>query len=157
MFVEKPLATSVEDALAVGDAARGTGLPVVVGYVSRFDHRYALVHEAIRTGRLGRVERRSPRAAGFSRAWFEGFGTRVHPVFESMIHDIDLALWYLGAPVRSVFAHALASDPGRRRCPTCWPRCSSPRTGASSRCSRTGSSRTARRATCPRASSTRWS
>ena len=111
VFVEKPLATSVEDALAVRDAARRSGLPVVVGYVSRFDHRYALVHAAIRAGRLGRVVAISARR-GFSRTWFAGFGTRVHPVFESMIHDIDLALWYLGAPVETVVAHAHASDPG---------------------------------------------
>ncbi len=111
VFVEKPLATEVEEALAIREAAAARGLPVVVGYVSRFDHRYALVREAIRGGRLGRVAAVNARR-GFSRAWFEGFGARVHPVFESMIHDIDLALWYLGAPVEQVFARTLASGGG---------------------------------------------
>lgn len=109
VFVEKPLATSVEEAVAVRDAARARALPVVVGYVSRFDYRYALVHEAIAAGRLGRVTAVAARR-GFTRSWFAGFGTRVHPVFESMIHDIDLTLWYLDAPVRSVFAQTLASN-----------------------------------------------
>jgi predicted dehydrogenase len=30
----------------------------------------------------------------------------VHPVFESMIHDLDLVLWYLPSPVRRVYAQA---------------------------------------------------
>jgi predicted dehydrogenase len=113
VFVEKPLATSVEEACAVAEAANRRSLPVVVGYVSRFDHRYALVRDAIRGGRLGRVAAVSARRA-FSRAWFAGFGTRVHPVFESMIHDIDLALWYAGAPVRTVYAQAVASEAAPR-------------------------------------------
>jgi predicted dehydrogenase len=109
VFVEKPLATTAEEARAVAAAASRRGLPVVVGYVSRFDHRYALVRDAIDAGRLGRVAAVSARR-GFSRSWFAGFGTRVHPVFESMIHDIDLALWYVDAPVKSVYAQAAASD-----------------------------------------------
>jgi hypothetical protein len=31
--------------------------------------------------------------------------TRVHTVFESMIHDIDLAVWYKGSRVKSVRAY----------------------------------------------------
>lgn len=108
VFVEKPLATSTAEAEAIERLAGERGLPVLVGYVSRFDHRYALVARAVADGRLGRVVSVSARR-GFSRSWFAGFGTRVHPVFESMIHDIDLALWYLGAKVRSVYGQTVAS------------------------------------------------
>lgn len=111
VFVEKPLATGVEEATAIRDASRERGLPVVVGYVSRFDHRYAMVRRAIATGQLGRVATVTARRA-YSRPWFASFGTRVHPVFESMVHDIDLTLWYLGAPGRRVYAQTLASGAG---------------------------------------------
>ena len=109
VFVEKPLATSAGAAREIRAKAEAAGLPVLVGYVSRFDHRYALVKAAIEAGELGDVVSVSARR-GFSREWFAGFGARVHPVFESMIHDIDLVLWYLGAPVRRVYAQAVRSS-----------------------------------------------
>lgn len=109
VFVEKPLATTAAEAREIGHAAEAAGIPVCVGYVSRFDARYAMVHAAAEGGRLGRIVSVSARR-GFSREWFAGFGARVHPVFESMIHDIDLALWYLGAPARRVYAQTLASS-----------------------------------------------
>lgn len=40
----------------------------------------------------------------FSRTWFEYFGKRVHTVYESGIHDIDLILWYTGSKCISVRA-----------------------------------------------------
>ena len=59
-------------------------------------------------GRFGRVALVSAQRT-FSRAWFAGFGSRVHPVFESMVHDLDLALWYLPARVRRVYAQSAVS------------------------------------------------
>ncbi|MCA1688613.1 MAG: Gfo/Idh/MocA family oxidoreductase [Actinobacteria bacterium] len=105
VFVEKPLATNGEEAEAVVRKSRDTGLPVVVGNISRFDARYAILRRELEAGRFGRVSLVQAKRS-FSRAWFAGFGSRVHPVFESMIHDLDLALWYLPSPVRRVYAQA---------------------------------------------------
>ena len=105
VFVEKPLATSGEEAEAVVALSREKRLPVLVGNISRFDARYALLRREIEMGAFGRVALVQARR-NFSRAWFAGFGNRVHPVFESMIHDLDLALWYLSSPVRRVYAQA---------------------------------------------------
>jgi predicted dehydrogenase len=99
VFVEKPLATNGDEAETVARLSRDTGLPVVVGNISRFDARYAALRRELETGRFGR-------------AWFVGFGSRVHPVFESMIHDLDLALWYLSSPVQRVYAQAHSTDDG---------------------------------------------
>jgi predicted dehydrogenase len=109
VFVEKPLATDVAQAREIERRSAELGLPVVVGYVSRFDARYALVRRAIELGDLGRVAAITARR-GFSRSWFDGFGSRVHPVFESMIHDIDLAVWFLDAPIKTVYAQQLATE-----------------------------------------------
>ena len=105
VFVEKPLATDGDEAEAVAALSRDTGLPVVVGNISRFDPRYALLRRELEAGKFGRVALVQAKRS-FSRAWFAGFGSRVHPVFESMIHDIDLVLWYLPSPVRKVYAQA---------------------------------------------------
>ena len=111
VFVEKPLATDGVEAEAVSRMSRDTGLPVVVGNISRFDARYAVLRRELEAGRFGRVALVQAKRS-FSRAWFAGFGSRVHPVFESMIHDLDLALWYLPSPVRRVYAqaHSTAGD-----------------------------------------------
>jgi predicted dehydrogenase len=105
VFVEKPLATNGDEAEAVARTSRDAGLPVVVGNISRFDARYAILRREVEAGRFGRVNLIQAKRS-FSRAWFAGFGSRVHPVFESMIHDLDLVLWYLPSPVRSVYAQA---------------------------------------------------
>jgi predicted dehydrogenase len=105
VFVEKPLATDGGEAEAVAALSREAGVPVVVGNISRFDARYALLRRELEAGNFGRVALVQAKRS-FSHAWFAGFGSRVHPVFESMIHDLDLALWYLPAPVRRVYAQA---------------------------------------------------
>jgi len=111
VFVEKPLATDGDDAEAVVKLSRDADLPAVVGNISRFDARYAALRRELEAGRFGRVSLVQAKRS-FSRAWFAGFGSRVHPVFESMIHDLDLALWYLGSPVRKVYAQANAIGDG---------------------------------------------
>jgi len=108
VFVEKPLATRLDEAEAVEALAELTGLPVCVGNISRFDPRYAFLRRECEAGGFGRVVLVSAQRT-FSRAWFAGFGSRVHPVFESMIHDLDLALWYLPSPVRRVYAQSVVS------------------------------------------------
>ena len=111
VFVEKPLATDGDEAETISRISRETGLPVLVGNISRFDARYAVLRRELEAGRFGRVALVQAKRS-FSRAWFAGFGSRVHPVFESMIHDLDLALWYLPSPVRRVYAQAHSTDEG---------------------------------------------
>jgi predicted dehydrogenase len=111
VFVEKPLATNGDEAEAVAALAQKKRLPVLVGNISRFDARYALLRRELEAGAFGRVSLVQAKRS-FSRAWFAGFGNRVHPVFESMIHDLDLVLWYLPSRVRRVYAQAGPADGG---------------------------------------------
>jgi predicted dehydrogenase len=116
VFVEKPLATRLDEAEAVQRLAAETGRPVCVGNISRFDPRYAFLRRECEAGSFGRVVLVSAQRT-FSRAWFAGFGSRVHPVFESMVHDLDLALWYLPAPVRRVYAQSAVSGAAESEVP----------------------------------------
>jgi predicted dehydrogenase len=103
VFVEKPLALSAADAWSIHRAAADVERQVVTGQVSRFAAPYARMHDTVSKGSLGRLCAMRFRR-DFSREWFEAFGDRVHPVWESCIHDIDLAVSFAKGPVRRVMA-----------------------------------------------------
>lgn len=104
-FVEKPLALSGADAWRISAAARAAGREVVAGQISRFAAPYLRMRQTLRGGGVGRLCALRLRR-DFSRRWFLAFGDRVHPVWESCIHDIDLAVSFAGRPVRRATAVA---------------------------------------------------
>ncbi|HET7095482.1 MAG TPA: Gfo/Idh/MocA family oxidoreductase, partial [Thermomicrobiales bacterium] len=118
VFLEKPLAFSAAEGAALVAAAASAKLPLQLGFVLRFETQHAIVREEIAAGRLGplvslRVKRNC------SRAWFPDYGDRVHPIYETSIHDIDLLLWYVGAPCTRV--HAVERNISGQRYPDgCW-------------------------------------
>jgi len=94
-MVEKPLCVTRREALEIGETQAASGKQVLVGNISRFSQPYLMIKKAIDRGVLGNVL--SIRAKrNFSRSWFKAFGNRIHPVYESAIHDIDLIIWYAG-------------------------------------------------------------
>ena len=102
-FLEKPLATSHAEGVAVAAAAERAGVLVQVGFLLRFETQHALLKAEIDAGRFGplvsvRVKRNC------SRAWFPDYGARAHPVYETSIHDLDLLLWLIGSPCSEVYA-----------------------------------------------------
>lgn len=103
VFVEKPLALSAADAWAIQDASARTGRHVVTGNISRFATPYRRMRERLRADAIGKLCALRLRR-DFSRSWYSSFGDRVHPVWESCIHDMDLAVWFTGAPVTRTMA-----------------------------------------------------
>ncbi len=103
VFVEKPLATSYRQAQDIEKAARDADRVVMVGNISRFSQPYVFMKRALTQGKLGRLGMIQAKRH-FSRDWFEHFGKRVHTVFESGVHDLDLILWYAGSACREVYA-----------------------------------------------------
>jgi predicted dehydrogenase len=103
VFIEKPLAQSSAEAWAIHRQAQEAERKVVVGNISRFATPYARMRATLRSGELGELYTLRLRR-DFSNAWYQDFGDRVHPVWESMIHDIDLAISFAAAPVTSVVA-----------------------------------------------------
>ncbi len=102
VFVEKPLALSGEEAWRIHAASRAAGREVVAGQISRFAAAYIRMRASIDSGRIGRLCALRLRR-DFPYAWFVGFGARVHPVWESCIHDIDLAVGFVCRPVVRAF------------------------------------------------------
>ncbi len=102
-FVEKPLAMTAVAGERVAAAAAAAGVPLQVGFVLRFDTQHALLKSRIADGALGQiVSLRAKR--NVSKTWFPDYGDRAHSVHETIIHDIDLLLWYASSPIVKVQA-----------------------------------------------------
>lgn len=106
VFVEKPFATTLEDADAMTEACANAGVKLMVGHILRFDANYAMIQDAVREGTVGRfLSAYARRIAPIGEA--HRLGGRVSPVTYIAVHDLDLMLWYHPVPVKSVYARAL--------------------------------------------------
>jgi predicted dehydrogenase len=117
VFVEKPLATQLEDAEKMLATARKTGLILMPGHILRFETKYATVKEQLHSGRLGRIlsisaKRNRPK-------WQGRIYKRTPLVLETAIHDLDIMLWYTGKKVTSVRCYDVSVEPGRGADLTC--------------------------------------
>lgn len=99
LFIEKPIAETVEEAGVICRLARERGLVLQVGHIERFNpailalEPYELKPLFIESHRLSQF---NPR------------GTDVPVVLDLMIHDIDLILAFVRSPVKSVEANGVA-------------------------------------------------
>lgn len=101
VLLEKPLAISMEDAVAIAAAADGSENIVMMAHVLRFWPEYVALKQMIDSGELGRpvfvsAVRRQP-----APNWTDG-GPRGHltggSIHDMLIHDFDAANWVLGSP-----------------------------------------------------------
>lgn len=108
LFCEKPVAINVPDCQAVEELVRRHPNQVfMIGFVRRFDPSYVEAKAAIDRGLIGRPFCvRSQTADMDETAAFQvAFTEKSGGIFLDMnVHDIDLARWYLGAEVQSVYA-----------------------------------------------------
>lgn len=101
IFVEKPLADTLEEANRVARFAAESGLNVQVGFIERFNPAVQSLKQVLdKSARVISID--------FTRTnKLSARITDVDVVTDLMIHDIDLAL-YLNGPARSVAAHGFA-------------------------------------------------
>jgi len=94
VLIEKPMATSAVEAMAIYEAARRRGVPVQVGHIERFNPVYIELKAVLETMHPISVifRRLSPYAVS---------NRDTDVILDLMIHDLDLALDLMGAaPVR---------------------------------------------------------
>jgi predicted dehydrogenase len=109
LLLEKPMALTSDDARAVADAFAAAGRVLLVGHTHRHADYARTVNEVIASGRLGTV--RSVRIAitggwiwgGWS-AWVLDPARSGGHAFHNGVHLYDLARWWLGSPIASVYA-----------------------------------------------------
>jgi UDP-N-acetylglucosamine 3-dehydrogenase len=106
VFLEKPMASTLEDCDALVEAARAARGHFMVGHICRFNPRYAAAKAAIAEGRVGKIL--SMYARRNIPAWVtEGLLDKIGPIIGDGVHDTDLMLWYSGAKVVSVYAQTV--------------------------------------------------
>jgi UDP-N-acetylglucosamine 3-dehydrogenase len=105
VLVEKPLATSLQDADSMIEATKKHKVILMVGHVLRWDSRYAMVKDYIEQGKVGKIGTIFARRS-VSRAQAPIFLGRSTPVMQLGIHDIDLILWYTGLSVEQVYTRS---------------------------------------------------
>jgi predicted dehydrogenase len=101
VIVEKPLALTHSEAQSLCGLARETGRNLYVGHIMRFDPRAMTAAAVI----AGHDLRHLSMHRNFQRSAHDVYG-RTHPIHTAAIHDLDLALWYVGRPPRAVSSFA---------------------------------------------------
>ncbi len=105
IFLEKPIATTMEDARAILDAAERGGVKLMVGHTLRYDPRYKAIRQAARAGQLGDIIHAYARRNATVRSGRRLEGRAEAMVFQG-VHDIDALTWILGAPITRVYAES---------------------------------------------------
>lgn len=103
ILLEKPIATTVDDGLAILDAVAAADVTFMVGHTVRFDPRYYLAYEAIAQGQIGEVQTVYARRMG-KRSRHLGLAGRVSLPFFLGVHDFDVLRWFVGSEVEKVTA-----------------------------------------------------
>ncbi|MBK9168750.1 MAG: Gfo/Idh/MocA family oxidoreductase [Bryobacterales bacterium] len=111
VFVEKPLAASLDDCRTLLDAAASAGKLLMVGHLLRFETKYAMIRDEVARGGLGSIVSMHARRNRYKTLLPE-YG-RTHPALENCIHDIDLMLWYAGRAVTRVRGYGRKGTGGK--------------------------------------------
>ncbi len=99
VFIEKPLASSVDEGRQLVELAEQGGLVVQVGHVERFNPAFLAARGQLRDPMFIETHRL---------AQWDPRGTDVSVVLDLMIHDIDIVLHVVKSPVASISASGVA-------------------------------------------------
>lgn len=116
VLVEKPLATTLDDARAIVEAGEASGVPVLTGHHRRHNPLIAAARAHIEAGTLGRIvavhamfwlEKPAPY---FDTQWRREAGAG--PVYLNLSHDIDLMRHLVGdvVTVQAVESHSVRGN-----------------------------------------------
>jgi UDP-N-acetylglucosamine 3-dehydrogenase len=106
VFLEKPMASTMEDCAAIVRTANASDKFFMVGHICRFNPRYAAAKREIESGAIGRIvslyaRRNIPAAVGAQVL------PKIGPIIGDGVHDTDLMLWYTGASIQTAYAQSL--------------------------------------------------
>lgn len=104
VFCEKPLATTVEDCLAMRDAWKASGKQFVIGFTLRYSPHYRKIKELLDEGIVGKII-----SMEFNETLDFNHGAWIHDdwrsetkyagthLLEKCCHDVDLVNWMIGS------------------------------------------------------------
>ncbi|MFQ3588021.1 MAG: Gfo/Idh/MocA family oxidoreductase [Fimbriimonadaceae bacterium] len=115
VFMEKPIARTLEQAAELMDAADKARVPFTVGMVVRYFPEFARANAVVRSGSLGNPAaartRRGGAAPRGSQDWFMDHRRSGGVLVDLAIHDFDWLRWTLGE-VKSLYARSVAAERG---------------------------------------------
>jgi predicted dehydrogenase len=108
ILVEKPLATTVEDAEAMVQAVEAAGIHAEVNYSNRWNPPFAEAKRVVDAGEIGEVRSFNARLNNpiSSPETNLSWSATTTPAWFLMSHCLDLAHWYGGRRAESVYATA---------------------------------------------------
>ncbi len=116
VFVEKPIATTLEDGLRMAAAARAAGVKLMVGHVERFNPAVGKLAELVADGRIGKVFRVHATRVGPMPLRIQDAGVAI----DLATHDLDIMQFVLGRDISRVYAEgAQCSHPSQEDMITC--------------------------------------
>ncbi len=93
LLVEKPIALKVSEGIEIIEAARRKSVPLMVGYVERYNPAVIALRNFMQSGSLGKVHGISARRLGTMPARIKD----ANVLIDIGVHDIDMAAFVLGA------------------------------------------------------------
>jgi len=117
VICEKPIARTLEDAVAMLHASQTAGKQLHIGHVLRFFPEYQVARELVRRGELGEVgTAHAVRGGQFPKGvedWYSSTDRSGTLILDMMIHDFDFLRWCFGE-IRRVYAKNLRRDETER-------------------------------------------
>lgn len=102
ILVEKPIADTIENALAITYAAEAEGLTLMVGHIERFNPAVLKMKQIIDSGKLGKVVSISTSRVGPYNPRIRDVGV----ILDIGVHDIDIISYLYNSRVCEVYAIA---------------------------------------------------
>lgn len=110
VFLEKPMADSVEACDQIIAEVEKSDKCFMVGHICRFDTAYALAKEEIEAGQVGQILTMHARR-NLAKWITESHLHKISALFGDGVHDLDLMFWYSGAKPKTVYAQSLNTRP----------------------------------------------
>lgn len=106
VFLEKPMASTVEDCQKICEAARNSKGKLMIGHICRFNPRYASAKREIDAGAIGKIVALAARR-NIPAAWTPEILNKIGPIIGDSVHCTDLMLWFTSARVVSAYAQTV--------------------------------------------------
>ena len=108
VLCEKPLATTLPDALALSEAAEASPGQVMVGFENRWNPKFQMVREMLREAATPLIAQRVLlQDTEFVPRRMLSWAGKSSPAWFLMPHTLDLAMWISGAEPVEVFARGV--------------------------------------------------
>lgn len=97
VFLEKPLALTLEDGDIIAHAAKEADVEIVIGYSRRHDRRWMMTKQHIKEGRLGEIISIQSRVINTRAQMLEIIkrSPDASPVLDVLTYYVDMVCWYM--------------------------------------------------------------